>query len=422
VRGTADARVAEGVVLGLAIEPDVGRRVARLVVLQESLAAAARALDAGSGLRFALGLVLDRLAEPDRPLEVAVFALEGSETTVVARAPGRESGDAHPAEVDVVRECIERDGPVHHPALTTAAEVAGGPHQGPAHLLGVRLTVRGRPAGGLVLALRDTVGFREDDRLVLEGLATLAASALGGRRREQEQRELDRLRSDFISRVSHELRTPLTIISGFAGTLAAHDETIEVDQRHEMLDRIITAAVRLEHLVDDVLSLASVEAGTREPAPVLVPVRDVVDLAVHDQGGTGIADVSCPAGLKLCTDPSLARQTLGPVVQNALQHGDRVRIEVGPTPRGVEIRVQDDGPGIPPALGERVFDRFVRGDDRSPGMGLGLAVARSVGTAIGAELTLVPTDAGACFALSLPDLNDASGSMRTGGAERDVRG
>jgi signal transduction histidine kinase len=408
------------VVLRLAIDPDVGRRMGRLVALHEGLTAGARALDTGGGLRLAVGLVLDRLAEPDRPLEAAVLTFTGDTASVVVRAPVPDARDASPAETDLARECLEVDGPVHHPALTTVAEVAGGAHEGPAHLLGIRLHVRGRPVGALVLALRDALGFREDDRFVLEGLATLVSAALAGQRREQEHRELDQLRSDFISRVSHELRTPLTIISGFAGTIAAHDETLEPHQRHEMLDRIITAAVRLEHLVDDVLSLASVEAGTREPAPVLVPVRDVVDLAVHDQGGSGLVEVVCPSSLKLCTDPSLARQTLGPVVQNALQHGDAVRIEVSPDVDGVRILVEDDGPGIPTDLGERIFDRFVRGDDRSPGMGLGLAVARSIGSAIGAALTMDPAETGARFVLTLPDLSDAPGVALA--SVRDVPG
>jgi signal transduction histidine kinase len=393
-------------VLGLTAETDVGRRVARLVALHEGLVAADRALDAGGGVRLALRLVVERVEGPDAALTVLALASEGDGFDVLSRHPD-EDAPPTPAELDLAAACLEVDEPVHRPAATTSAAPAGDPHAGPAHLLGRRLTVRGTPAGALLLSRADTAGFHEDDRLLLDGLASVASSALAWQRREREQRELDRLRSDFISRISHELRTPLTIINGFAGTMAAHDETLEPHQRHEMLDRIITATVRLEHLVDDVLSLASVEAGLREPAPVLVPVRDVVDLVVHDQGGNGRVTVRCPAGLKLCTDPSLARQALGPVVQNALQHGDHVDVEVVAQPAGVVVVVTDDGPGIPEDLGERIFDRFVRGDDRAPGMGLGLAVARSVGSSIGAEVRHEPTTTGARFVVHLPDLTSA---------------
>jgi two-component system, OmpR family, sensor histidine kinase KdpD len=295
--------------------------------------------------------------------------------------------------------------------LPAASAAAGSEFPGdPLDRLGVRLTVGGRPAGTLVVerpgAHAGPGSDDDDDRLVLESVATVVGAALAARSRARERRELERLRSDFISRVSHELRTPLTIIGGFAGTIAAHDETLEPRQRHEMLDRILTATVRLEHLVDDVLSLASVEAGTREPNRVVVPVVDVIDVVVHDHGGNGRVQVVCPPSLRLCTDPSLARQALGPVVQNALQHGEHVRIEGEADGDGVRIVVDDDGPGIPAELGDAVFDRFVRGDDRSPGMGLGLAVARSAGASIGADLVFEPTPDGARFVLRLPDLSD----------------
>jgi signal transduction histidine kinase len=324
---------------------------------------------------------------------------------VLARYPscgvGPELGSS-PLERDFARELLGTTEVVHRPAA--AAPTPVGQRRPAPHLLGIRLEVSGTPRGALIFETDDAAGLDQDDRCVLQGLTTLASAALSALRRAHEQRELESLRSDFISRVSHELRTPLTIIGGFAGTLAAHDEILEPRQRHEMLDRIITASVRLEHLVDDVLSLASVEAGTREPNAVSVPVRDVIDLVVHDQRGNGRVHVTCPPDLRVFTDPSLARQSLGPVVQNALQHGERVEVAVVAGPAGVRITIRDDGPGIPEELGDRVFERFVRGDDRSPGMGLGLAVARSAGTAIGAELRWEPSDHGACFALVLPDL------------------
>jgi signal transduction histidine kinase len=392
-------------VLGTEREIDAERRLARLLALQESLVEASRALGVGASLGSVLGSVLDRVTEQGRGFRAIVVDHVSDEPTVLARYP---EGTALPdpglgrVERDFARDLLGTAEIVDRPA--EAAPPAAGPLPSTPHLLGVRLEVSGSPRGALVFATDDDDGLDQDDRFVLQGLTTVVSAALTALRRAQEQRELERLRSDFISRVSHELRTPLTIISGFAGTLAAHDETLQPGQRHEMLDRIITASVRLEHLVDDVLSLASVEAGTREPSPVSVPVRDVIDLVVHDQGGDGRVHVSCPSDLRVCTDPSLARQTLGPIVQNALQHGERIDVVASGSPAGVRIAVSDDGPGIPEELGDRVFDRFVRGDDRSPGMGLGLAVARSAGTAIGAELRWEPSSAGARFVLLLPDL------------------
>jgi signal transduction histidine kinase len=387
-------------VLGTETEAEAERRLARLLALQDALVEASRALGLGANLESVLGSVLDLVVEPGRSFRALVVDHVPDHPTVLARYP------AHGVGSDLELSRIERD--LASDLLGTTEVVqwptaAGRPGPGP-HLLGIRLEVSGSPRGALIFATDDVAGLDQDDRGVLQGLTTVVTAALSALRRAQEQRELESLRSDFISRVSHELRTPLTIISGFAGTLAAHDETLQPRQRHEMLDRIITASVRLEHLVDDVLSLASVEAGTREPNPVSVPVRDVIDLVVHDQGGNGRVHVSCPPDLRVFTDPSLARQSLGPVVQNALQHGERVDVAASGGPAGVRITICDDGPGIPEELGDRVFERFVRGDDRSPGMGLGLAVARSAGTAIGAELRWEPSKDGACFALVLPDL------------------
>jgi signal transduction histidine kinase len=388
-------------VRGLMLEPDAERRLVRLLALQEGVVAAARAADAGRELPQVLAVVLDRTVEPGRPLRAVLVDHETDELPIVlARYPeGRGSSAPSPAEAGFSTTLLGADGVQHHPAVptSTTGEVA-------VHRLGLGLTVNGRATATVAFELPAGPGFDEDDRLVLEGVSAVVGAALAARARSREHRELERLRSDFISRISHELRTPLTIISGFAGTLAAHDETLQPRQRHEMLDRIITATLRLEHLVDDILSLTSVEAGTREPDPVVVPVLDVIDLVVHDQGGKGRVEVECPPSLRLCTDPSLARQALGPIVQNALQHGERVHIDGQGTATGARIVVTDDGPGVPAELGDRVFDRFVRGDDRTPGMGLGLAMARSAGASIGAVITREKTSAGARFALHLPDL------------------
>jgi signal transduction histidine kinase len=392
-------------VLGLAAEPDAGRRLARVLALHEGVVAAARASEGGGELADVLAAVLDRSVEPTRQLRAVVVDHEEGRPVVLARHPAGPGSPASPAEARFSEQLLATADVVHEPAGAMPVDA-----ETERHRLGLRLTAGGRPAGTLSFELPPGPGFVEDDGVVLEGLSTVVGAALAARARAREHRELERLRSDFISRISHELRTPMTIISGFAGTIAAHDETLAPPQRHEMLDRIITATVRLEHLVDDVLSLASVEAGTREPDPVVVPVVDVIDLVVHDQGGGGRVEVVCAATLRLCTDPSLARQTLGPVIQNALQHGERVRIEGHADGSGARIVVEDDGPGVPDELGDRVFDRFVRGHDRAPGLGLGLAMARSAGAAIGAVLSREPSTAGARFSLYLPDLTCARGS------------
>ena len=272
-------------------------------------------------------------------------------------------------------------------------------------MVAVPLVVDDETVGALVGQARPGAELGEGDETVVEAMSALVTPLLLAERQLEHVRELDRLRTDFISRVSHELRTPLTIITGFAGTLGAHEETLSAEQRHGMLDRIVTAAVRLEHLVEDVLSLASVEAGLAEPDAVTVPVRDIVDLTVHDANGAERVTIRGGERLRVHTDPEIARHVLGPVVENALQHGAEVEVEVAAVGDAIRITVSDDGPGIPPGLGSRIFDRFVRGDDRTPGMGLGLAIARRMAETIRARISVREIPEGACFVVDLPSLD-----------------
>jgi signal transduction histidine kinase len=262
--------------------------------------------------------------------------------------------------------------------------------------------VRGGVSRG-ALAVRRPADRPLPDVAAVELAAVLLAGAATTQRWLDRKHELDVARADFVGRVSHELRTPLTIISGFAYALGAQAEELDEVERSAMLDRIVTASVRLEHLVEELLTLASVELGQRTAEPVPCLVRDVLDLVVRDQGGTDRTQVRCAADLRVVTDPVLARLVIGPVVENALDHGDRVVIEAERTTAGVRVTVLDDGPGVPNELGDRIFDRFVRGDDTRPGLGLGLATATQIAEVIDAQLSLQESVAGARVAIDLVD-------------------
>jgi signal transduction histidine kinase len=104
--------------------------------------------------------------------------------------------------------------------------------------------------------------------------------------------------------------------------------------------------------------------------------------------------VNCPAGLQERTDPKLLKQALHLLVDNAMKYGGNAELTATPG----QIAVRDHGPGVPAELGDRVFDRFVRGSTSKPGMGLGLPLVRSLCTAMDALVELEsPPDGGACF-------------------------
>jgi signal transduction histidine kinase len=375
------------------------RGAALLPDLHARLFEASRSLPSDDDLQGLLGHLLRTIGTGSVLRRLLLAIQDDAGLRLQAAFPGPVvSLDDHARVADLVHEVVA----TRRTVRTTAPEPRTGGT--PAAMVGVPLVTDGRAMGALVAEGGGGQPLGDADEVLVEAMTVLLTPMLLAERQRGLAREVDRMRSDFISRISHELRTPLTIITGFAGTLGAHEETLTAEQRHGMLDRIVTAAVRLEHLVEDVLSLASVEAGLAEPRPVNVPVRDLVDLTVHDASGADRVTVRGPDALKVNTDPEVARHVLGPVVENALQHGDQVLIELEAVGDAVRVTVTDNGPGLPAELGQRVFERFVRGDDGPPGMGLGLAIARRMGETIGARLWAEDAEGGARFVVELPSL------------------
>ena len=265
-------------------------------------------------------------------------------------------------------------------------------------------------AGALVairVELRDERGWvgrdtqREVERTVLvTGGFALAGALLAGylvaaafeRRFSRLDEALARQRR-FVSDASHELRTPVTAIRGQLEVLAGRDEPDVGEVRH--LERVaLTEIARIERLVEDMLALARLEEDARlRPAPVALP--DFLAGFLSDgmrPKGTGDYPVSdfavelgeLPAGT-LRADPEALTRVLRNLLGNARRHaGPAGRVALSAVAHGsrLTIRVDDDGPGIPPAERERVFDRFHRSDAardrRSGGAGLGLAIAREI--------------------------------------------
>ena len=253
--------------------------------------------------------------------------------------------------------------------------------------LAVPLVCVGRVIGVLQVDSIKTDAFDDEDVRLLVGLATQVAGAIESARLNEEIRDLERLKADFLARVSHELRTPLTIISGFADTLAAHDGQIEGPQRAQMLSRIRDASVRLHGLIDELLTVNQFE--------VLDPRVERVDLGEVLAGVRSRAvdpsrvEVSVDDGVTLETDPKILGHALTLLVDNALKYGGGAEL------RGSSrlITVRDHGPGVPAELRADLFERFTRGEHSTPGMGLGLAVARALAQSLGATLELAdPTD------------------------------
>ncbi len=190
----------------------------------------------------------------------------------------------------------------------------------------------------------------------------------------------------FAAEAAHELRTPLARIAALAqsGRRAADPEA-----RDDAFDRIVATAVDASGTIGDLLALVREERVApklSEPVDLAAVARTTVDAASHD----GVAyDVRVQAGCWVEGDERRLRRLAENLLDNATRHA-RERVIVGVARDGalVALSVEDDGPGVPAAVRERIFERFVRGDEDERGSGLGLAICRAIARAHGGDVVL----------------------------------
>jgi two-component system OmpR family sensor kinase len=214
----------------------------------------------------------------------------------------------------------------------------------------------------------------------------------------------------FASDASHELRTPLTVIRGQLEVLARQSNPAPEDVRR--VERLVrTEILRMERLVDDLLVLA--RADEREflrKRPVDLPpfAAELIDGA-RPTAARRFELGPIPVGV-VDADPDRLAQALRNLIRNAIEYssdGGIVRLTGSSSNGRVTLAVEDDGPGIPPAHRERVFDRFHRMDSARTrvrgGVGLGLAIARAIVEAHGGKIYAGESpEGGARVAIELP--------------------
>jgi two-component system phosphate regulon sensor histidine kinase PhoR len=223
------------------------------------------------------------------------------------------------------------------------------------------------------------------------------------------------MRRDFVANVSHELKTPITSILGFADTLregAADDKAA----RDRFLGILRKQAVRLQSLVEDLITLARVEHdGARNVLETrTTPLHDVLHAAAEtcramaDEKRMRLA-VQCPEGLTVPMDPVLIEEAVSNLISNAIRYSEPdkpVTVEAQQEEGGVVVHVRDEGCGIEQKHLPRLFERFYRVDrGRSRqlgGTGLGLAIVKHVAEAHGGRVTVVSEPGkGSTFSLHL---------------------
>jgi signal transduction histidine kinase len=232
----------------------------------------------------------------------------------------------------------------------------------------------------------------------------------------EQLKQLDKMKDDFVSHVSHELRTPLTSIRAFSEIL--HDNPdLDALQRTRYLAIVIAESERLTRLINDILDLAKIEAGALEWNLRELDPREVVEHAVSTtrqlfEERQATLDVRLPPEVPhVLADRDRLVQVLLNLLSNAAkfgrERGGRVELRLQLQPDAIRIDVKDDGPGIALADQERIFQKFRQSGDttseRRPGTGLGLAISREIVLRFGGRLWVESAPGkGATFSFTVP--------------------
>jgi signal transduction histidine kinase len=237
-----------------------------------------------------------------------------------------------------------------------------------------------------------------------------------GTRLNKHLREVDRLRSEFISTLSHELRTPLTAIAGSCELLLEDfaEDLSDVHKEYILLIERSTGLVR--QLIDDVLDYTKLEAGEIKLHPEAIPLEELTRdtsamLAPLLEKKTLTLTIALPADLPdAWADPVRVKQILMNLLSNAIKftaEGGSIRVEGRAEPGGdrVALSVIDTGSGISEADRQQVFERFkqVGEGQRKRGTGLGLPITKRLVELHGGQITLASElGKGSAFTFTLP--------------------
>ena len=363
-----------------------------------------RLADALAARNRSLALVLQAIAE--------IVPSQGVEL-IMATAPGaaaRAFGFTHVS--------IDLGGP----AAGLTSTVVEDHVPGEAPTFPTLLRAGGAPMGTLWTSIPPTREWSPADQDLLELFAIELAAAIRNAQLFAEVERLSETKSEFLRGVSHNLQTPLTSIRAIAADLAEAGRAgrLKPATANRRLAIIVEQSERLSRLVEQLLTVSRLEAGTLRPevevfAPAALIGRAWESLG-HDQNGLtrdGFALRDEASGWLATADQDRVDQVVWALLDNALKYGAppveavvRPPDPADPLSGGewLVVSIRDHGPGIPEEDRARVFERFARLDESAGGgTGLGLSVARGLIEAMGGRLWIAPTAGpGATFAFSLP--------------------
>ncbi len=269
--------------------------------------------------------------------------------------------------------------------------------------------------GALALEREGPAQWTTDERRFLDTCAALIGSALDRihyievARDTAIQIESERLRNALLSAISHDLRTPLSSMVGLAESLSLTRPSPTVEQA-SIAEAVASSARRMSAMVNNLLDMARVESETVQLNLEWLPVEELFGSALaaadHLMAGHRVV-IEVPEDMPLIRlDPVLMERVLVNLLENAAKYtppGSTVTLSASALDTGLELRVSDNGPGLPAGRNQDLFRKFERGtrESATPGVGLGLALCRAIVKAHGGSIQEEgAASGGACFVMS----------------------
>lgn len=249
--------------------------------------------------------------------------------------------------------------------------------------------------------------------------------------RLEAQRELDRMKAEFISAMSHELRTPLGFIKGYATTLLRDDIAVDPATRQEFLHIIHEESDKLQRMIDELLDASRLQAGKLQISRSIMNLREFLRGSLHkaaptiEETGHALEVHLPPNDAEVLADGSRIEQVLHNLLDNAARYSDpgtSIAVDAHVEGQQAVVSVKDHGDGIPAHEAERIFQPFYRGGNSRRrgvrGTGLGLAICKGIVESHGGRLWVESTlGEGSTFRFTLPLApRNATGSSGTGAA------
>jgi PAS domain S-box-containing protein len=279
------------------------------------------------------------------------------------------------------------------------------------------LELRSRRKDGGEIFLSLSVSPIRDTEGQITGLLSVAKDISEKHRFQRRLKDLDKMKSDFVSNVSHELRTPLTAIKGSVDNMLDGITGTLNEKQTRYLGRIKSNADRLGRLITDLLDLSKIEAGKIDLRPAYLTIdalaREVAEVLRTVAAEKLISlEVLSPRGeMNVWADRDKVVQILMNLVGNALKFtpiNGKVTITIdAPDAEWVKCSVVDSGPGIPADEAVKIFDKFYQleqsNKQKAKGTGLGLAISKALVDMHGGRIWIESQiDEGSCFSFTLP--------------------